>query len=131
MPDSSAATVVTLSTSSDAAASPVSSAKFAVLIIIGWIGIVALLSLTVPPLETVGQMRSVSMTPEYAPSVIASKRVGQVFDEYKSDSSVMIVLEGEQPLGADAHYSVQRHGRPVAGRPRRTSSTSRTSGATR
>jgi RND superfamily putative drug exporter len=78
--------------------------KFATLIIIGWIAVVALISLTVPPLETVGQMRSVSMSPDYAPSMIAAKRVGQVFDEYKSNSSVMIVLEGEQALGADAHY---------------------------
>ncbi|MDT5107803.1 MAG: putative drug exporter of the superfamily, partial [Mycobacterium sp.] len=31
------------------------------------------------------------------------KRVGQVFEEFKSDSAAMIVLEGEQPLGDDAH----------------------------
>jgi putative drug exporter of the RND superfamily len=78
--------------------------RFAIPIIIGWIAVVAMLSVTVPPLETVGQMRSVSMSPDYAPSVIAAKRVGTVFDEYKSDSSVMIVLEGEQALGPDSHY---------------------------
>ena len=48
-------------------------------------------------------MRSVSMAPDDAPSVIAMKRVGTVFKEFKSNSSVMIVLEGDQPLGADAH----------------------------
>ena len=31
------------------------------------------------------------------------KRVGKVFDEFKSDSSAMIVLEGDEPLGDDAH----------------------------
>ncbi len=31
------------------------------------------------------------------------KRVGEVFEEFKSNSSVMIVLEGEQPLGDEAH----------------------------
>ena len=31
------------------------------------------------------------------------KRVGEVFKEFNSNSSAMIVLEGEQPLGADAH----------------------------
>ena len=103
MPDSSAAAVVTPHQQRRGGIAGFIR-RFAVLIIIGWIAIVALLSITVPPLEIVGQMRSVSMTPEYAPSVIASKRVGQVFDEYKSDSSVMVVLEGEQPLGADAHY---------------------------
>ena len=56
-----------------------------------------------PQLEVVGQMRSVSMSPDEAPSVIAMKRVGKVFEEFKSDSSAMIVLEGEQPLGDDAH----------------------------
>ena len=48
-------------------------------------------------------MRSVSMSPDDAQSVIATKRMGEVFDEYKSNSSVMIVLEGQNPLGADAH----------------------------
>ena len=43
------------------------------------------------------------MSPNDAPSVIAMKRVGQVFQEYDSDSSVMIVLEGDKPLGDDAH----------------------------
>ena len=35
--------------------------------------------------------------------MVATKRVGEVFKEYKSNSSVMIVLEGQKPLGADAH----------------------------
>ncbi|ALI27670.1 Putative membrane protein [Mycolicibacterium fortuitum] len=50
-------------------------------------------------------MRSVSMSPDEAPSVIAMKRVGQVFDEFHSDSSAMIVLEaqGDAKLGDDAH----------------------------
>ena len=29
--------------------------------------------------------------------------MGAIFNEYKSNSSVMIVLEGQNPLGADAH----------------------------
>jgi RND superfamily putative drug exporter len=77
--------------------------RLAVPIIIGWIALIAVLNVIVPQLETVGQMRAVSMSPEEAPSMIAMKRVGQVFQEYDSDSSVMIVLEGQQPLGDDAH----------------------------
>jgi putative drug exporter of the RND superfamily len=77
--------------------------RMAIPIIVGWIALVALLNVTVPQLEVVGQMRSVSMSPSEAPSVIAMKRVGEVFEEFESDSAVMIVLEGEQPLGADAH----------------------------
>ncbi len=48
-------------------------------------------------------MRSVSMSPDDAPSVIAMKQVGAQFQEFKSNSSVMIVLEGQQPLGDEAH----------------------------
>ncbi|MFV9636042.1 RND family transporter [Mycobacterium neumannii] len=76
--------------------------RLALPIIVGWIALIALLNVTVPQLEVVGQMRSVSMSPSEAPSVIAMQRVGQVFEEFESDSSAMIVLEGEQPLGDDA-----------------------------
>ncbi|KUI08855.1 hypothetical protein AU190_10610 [Mycolicibacterium acapulense] len=76
--------------------------RLALPIIVGWIALIALLNVTVPQLEVVGQMRSVSMSPSEAPSVIAMQRVGQIFEEFKSDSSAMIVLEGEQPLGDDA-----------------------------
>ena len=37
--------------------------KFAVPIIIGWIALIALLSMIVPDLDEVGKMRSVSMAP--------------------------------------------------------------------
>ena len=77
--------------------------RLALPIILGWIAVIVVLNISVPQLEVVGQMRSVSMAPNEAPSVIAMKRVGQVFEEFKSNSSAMIVLEGEQPLDADAH----------------------------
>ena len=77
--------------------------RLAIPIIVGWIALIAVLNVTVPQLEVVGQMRSVSMSPKEAPSVIAMMRVGKVFEEFDSDSSAMIVLEGDQPLGEDAH----------------------------
>ncbi|TXH17855.1 MAG: MMPL family transporter [Mycobacterium sp.] len=77
--------------------------RFAVLIILAWIGVIAALNTVVPQLEEVGKLRAVSMSPNDAPSMIATKSVGKVFDEYSTSSSVMIVLEGENPLGADAH----------------------------
>ncbi|MCA2245824.1 MMPL family transporter [Mycobacterium sp. WUMAC-067] len=80
----------------------------AVPIVIGWIAAVAILNTVVPQLETVGKMRSVSMSPNDAPSMIATKRVGKVFREYDTSSSVMIVLEGDKPLGADAHQFYDR-----------------------
>ncbi|HZN79934.1 MAG TPA: MMPL family transporter, partial [Mycobacterium sp.] len=77
--------------------------RLAVPIIVGWIALIAFLNVAVPQLEVVGEMRSVSMSPKEAPSVAAMMRIGQVFEEFDSDSSAMIVLEGEAPLGEDAH----------------------------
>ncbi|WP_099024217.1 MMPL/RND family transporter [Mycolicibacterium palauense] len=77
--------------------------RLAIPIILAWVAVIVVLNVIVPQLETVGQMRSVSMTPDQAPSMIAMKRVGEVFDEFKSNSSAMIVLEGQQPLGDPAH----------------------------
>ncbi|MDT7764825.1 MAG: putative drug exporter of the superfamily [Mycobacterium sp.] len=77
--------------------------RLAVPIIVGWIGLIAVLNVTVPQLDVVGQMRAVSMSPKEAPSVAAMMRVGKDFKEFDSDSSAMIVLEGDQPLGEDAH----------------------------
>ncbi|MGE2727101.1 RND family transporter [Mycolicibacterium pulveris] len=76
--------------------------RLAVPIIIGWVLLIAVLNVSVPQLEVVGQMRSVSMSPDEAPSVIAMKRIGEVFEEFQSDSSAMIVIEGQQPLGDEA-----------------------------
>ncbi|NTY59746.1 RND family transporter [Mycolicibacterium sphagni] len=78
--------------------------RLAIPIILGWLGLVALVSIVVPPLETVAQMRSVPMSSPDAPSVQAMTQMGKVFGESESDSFVMIVLEGDQPLGPDAHH---------------------------
>ncbi|MGE0218056.1 RND family transporter [Mycolicibacterium sp.] len=76
---------------------------FAVPIVLAWIALIVVLNTAVPQLEEVGKLRAVSMSPNDAPALIATKRVGEVFQEYDTSSSVMIVLEGEEPLGADAH----------------------------
>jgi putative drug exporter of the RND superfamily len=75
----------------------------AVPIILFWVGIAVALSLFIPSLEVVGQERSVSLSPTDAPSFMAMKRIGHAFNEGETDSSAMIVLEGNQPLGDDAH----------------------------
>src|SRR6195952_4012657 len=77
--------------------------RLAIPIVLVWIFIIAVLNTVVPQLEAVGILRSVSMSPDDAPSVVAMKEVGHVFDEFKSNSSVMLVLEGDQPLGDSAH----------------------------
>jgi putative drug exporter of the RND superfamily len=77
--------------------------RFAVPIILAWLAIVFLVSTTVPPLEQVAEQRQVSLSPTDAPSVVAMERMGEKFKESDSDSFAMIVLEGDQRLGDDAH----------------------------
>ena len=78
--------------------------KLAVPIVVFWVGLVVVLSVFVPSLDTVGKEHTVSMSPNDAPSMQAMKRVGQVFNEFNTDSAIMIVLEGDKPLSDDAHH---------------------------
>ncbi|MGA5462662.1 RND family transporter [Mycobacterium sp. NPDC050041] len=77
--------------------------SFSPLIIIGWLAVMVLLSVTIPPLEVVERQRSVSLSPADAPSVIAAERIGQAFEESTGGSVAIIVLEGTEPLGEEAH----------------------------
>ncbi|OBB23894.1 hypothetical protein A5792_31450 [Mycolicibacterium peregrinum] len=77
--------------------------RFAVLIILAWLVIVAILTFAVPSLETVGRQYSVSLVPRDAPSFQAMQRMGKSFGESDSDSVAMIVLESQQPLDDTAH----------------------------
>jgi len=62
-----------------------------------------LVSLGVPSLEHVAKEHAVSLNANDASSVKAMARIGKAFKESDSDSMAMIVLEGDQPLGPDAH----------------------------
>lgn len=77
--------------------------RLAVPIVLVWVAVAALTNATVPQLEVVGAARSVGLNAPDAPSIQAMRHIGQVFDEFDSDSAAMIVLEGDQPLGDDAH----------------------------
>jgi putative drug exporter of the RND superfamily len=86
--------------------------RFSLLIILAWLGLVVIANLAsvgwnwaaaIPSLERVGQQHSVSLMPKDAPSEQALTHMGKVFKESDSDSSAMIVLEGQQPLGEDDH----------------------------
>lgn len=85
--------------------------SLAPLIIVGWLVIIVVSTMSavgwdwkgfIPSLERVGAKTSVSLIPKDAPSSIAMKRMGTLFEESDSDSSAMIVLEGQQPLGDDS-----------------------------
>lgn len=75
----------------------------AVPIVLVWVAVAALTNILVPQLEIVGAARSVGLNAPDAPSTVAMRHIGQVFDEFDSDSAAMVVLEGEQPLGDAAH----------------------------
>ena len=77
--------------------------RFSVLIILGWVAITVVVSFGVPSLEQVAKDRALSTSAKDAPSIKALTRIGEVFEESNSDSVVTIVLEGEEPLGEDAH----------------------------
>jgi len=72
-------------------------------ILLLWLAITVLSNALVPQLEVVGKEHNVALSSPDSPSLQAFKRIGHVFGEFDSDSAAMIVLEGDQPLGADAH----------------------------
>ncbi len=77
--------------------------RSAVPIVLLWLGFTILVNTGVPQLELVGRAHTAAMTPDYAPSMQAIKRIGQVFHEFDTDSALMIVIEGDKPLGDQAH----------------------------
>jgi RND superfamily putative drug exporter len=72
-------------------------------IVVFWIGVAVLVNVIAPPLEVVGELHAAPMAPEDAPSMIAMKRMGANFKEFNSNSTIMVVVEGQRPLGPDAH----------------------------
>ncbi|MGD1253641.1 RND family transporter [Mycobacterium seoulense] len=77
--------------------------RLSVLIVLAWVALTLLVTLGVPWLETVGREHSVPLAPQDAPAVQAMQRMGRDFKESDSDSIAMVVLEGQQRLGDDAH----------------------------
>jgi RND superfamily putative drug exporter len=77
--------------------------RFSLFVILAWVALTLLVTFAVPSLERVGQQHSVSMSPKDAPAAQAMRRMGKDFKESDSDSFAMVVLEGQQPLGDDAH----------------------------
>src|SRR5437588_5463608 len=76
---------------------------FAVPIIVVWVFITVLVNVIVPTLEVVSEEHSAPMAPMDAPSMQAMMRLGHNFREFDSNSTIMIVIEGQQKLGDEAH----------------------------
>jgi RND superfamily putative drug exporter len=77
--------------------------RLAVPILLFWVAMAVVPNILVPQLEEVGRLHNVGISSPEAPSYQAFKHIGKVFHEFDTDSSAMIVLEGDKPLGADAH----------------------------
>ena len=77
---------------------------FALPIILFWVALTIIVNIFVPQLEVISEQHSVPLAPTDAPSMKAAALVGSNFKEYKSNSTVMMVLEGQQPLGDAAHH---------------------------
>src|SRR5258705_12153038 len=71
--------------------------------IVIWVFTTVLVNVAVPQLEVVGEQHSAPMVPADAPSMEAMKRIGHDFKEYDANGSIMVVLEGQQPLVEDVH----------------------------
>ncbi|HEY2198778.1 MAG TPA: MMPL family transporter [Mycobacterium sp.] len=76
---------------------------FAIPIVLGWVALTVIVNVAVPSLEVVGENHSAPMAPLDAPSMKAMMRMGHNFKEFNSNSTVMVVVEGQQPLGEAAH----------------------------
>ena len=83
--------------------------RFSVAIILAWLAIIGVLNFCVPSLEQVEHEHSVSLNLTDAPSITAAQRLNEDFKaadqsgQSGSGSVATIVLEGQQPLGDDAH----------------------------
>ncbi|MGV0696642.1 MMPL/RND family transporter [Mycobacterium paraintracellulare] len=77
--------------------------RLSVPIILGWLGIAVLISVAVPSLEQVSAEHAVSLSPLGAPSFKAMERLGEDFKETNTGAMAMVLLEGQQQLGDDAH----------------------------
>ena len=82
--------------------------RFSIPIILAWLAIIVILSIGVPALEQVEKEHSVSLNPTDAQAFKAASRINEDFKESYSGGVAMIVLEGQQPLGDDAHRYYDR-----------------------
>ncbi|MBY0286310.1 MAG: MMPL family transporter [Mycobacteriaceae bacterium] len=72
-------------------------------IVLFWLVVAGLTNALVPQLEVVGEAHNVAMSSPDSPSQQAFKKIGAVFQEFDSDGAAMVVLEGDEPLGVEAH----------------------------
>src|SRR5882757_3740386 len=75
----------------------------AIPIILFWVLVAVALGMVTPPLDTVADEHSVSLSPHNSPAFQSMMNIGAVFKQFDSDSTAMVVLEGQDKLGDSAH----------------------------
>ncbi|WP_236981743.1 MULTISPECIES: MMPL/RND family transporter [Mycobacterium] len=78
--------------------------RLSVPILLLWIALAAVTNAAFPQLEEVGKTHNVALSSPDMASFQATRRIGQAFKEFDTDSTAMVVLEGDKPLGAEAHH---------------------------
>jgi RND superfamily putative drug exporter len=72
-------------------------------IILFWLAVAVILAVVTPSLDAVGDAHSVSLAPQNSPAYQAMMNIGHKFGEFDSDSTAMVVIEGQDKLGDSAH----------------------------
>jgi RND superfamily putative drug exporter len=72
-------------------------------IIVFWVLVAVGLGLLAPSLDAVADKHSVSLAPQNSPAFHGMMNIGHVFKQFDSDSTAMVVLEGQDKLGDSAH----------------------------
>lgn len=75
----------------------------AIPVILFWMSIAVALATITPPLDAVADQHSVSLSPKNSPAFQSMLNIGKVFHQFDSDSTAMVVLEGQDKLGDSAH----------------------------
>jgi RND superfamily putative drug exporter len=72
-------------------------------IILFWVLLAVALGMLTPSLDAVADKHSVSLAPHNSPAFQSMMNIGAVFKQFDSDSTAMVVLEGQDKLGDSAH----------------------------
>ncbi len=72
-------------------------------IILFWLAVAVILAVVTPSLDAVGDAHSVSLAPQNSPAYQSMMNIGEKFGEFDSDSTAMVVIEGQDKLGDAAH----------------------------
>ncbi|OBI76151.1 RND family transporter, partial [Mycobacterium sp. E740] len=72
-------------------------------IILFWVVVAVGLGMLAPSLDAVAEEHAVSLAPHNSQAYASMMNIGSVFKEFDSDSTAMVVLEGQDKLGDSAH----------------------------